>query len=109
MIVLQCWDQQKKFYAAEKPIKIWYVNVDNIVISNLLETKTNFKYLIGHLEKVIRPLVLILTKTSWYLKTSKVKDGDKDKKNKLTSFRINDEKVLDKYKYKSTWTKIQVL
>ena len=36
-----------KFYAAKKPIKIWDVNVDNIVISKLVKTKTNFKYVIG--------------------------------------------------------------
>ena len=35
----------RKFYAD--------VNVDNIVISKLLKTKTNSKYLIGYLDKVI--------------------------------------------------------
>ena len=39
----------------KKPIKIWDVNVDNIVISKLVETKNNPKYLIGHLDDVIRP------------------------------------------------------
>ena len=37
----------KKFYAAKKPMKIWDVNVDNIVILKLIEAKTNSKYLIG--------------------------------------------------------------
>ena len=32
---------------AKKAIKIWDVNVDNIVVSKLVETKTNIKYLIG--------------------------------------------------------------
>ena len=32
---------KEKFYAAKKPIKIWDVNVDNIVVSKLVETKTN--------------------------------------------------------------------
>ena len=41
---------------------------------------------------------------SRYVKTFKVKDGDKDKNNKLMSFRINDKKLLEKYK--ATWTKI---
>ena len=68
-----------KFYDAKRPINIWDVNVDNIVILKLVETKTNFKYLIGYLDKAIRPLVLILPKTSRYVKTSKVKDGDKIK------------------------------
>ena len=39
-----------------------------------------------------------------YIKTFKVKDGDKDK-NKLMSFGIGDEKLLDKNK--TVWTKIE--
>ena len=35
---------------------------------------------------------------SGYVKKLKVKDGDKDKNNKLMSFRIDDEKLLEKYK-----------
>ena len=42
-------------------------------------------------------MVLILTKMSRYVKTFK-KDGDKDQNNKLLSFCINDEKLLEKYK-----------
>ena len=34
---------KEKFYAAKKPMKICDVNVDNIVISKLGETKTNSK------------------------------------------------------------------
>ena len=70
---------KRKIYAAKKPIKIWDVNVDNIVISKLVKTKTNSKYLIGY-SKVVRPLVLIMPKMSGYVKTFKVKDRDKDKK-----------------------------
>ena len=54
--------------------------------------------MIGYLDKVIRPLVLILPKMSGYVKTFKVKDGDKDKINQLMSFCIDDEKLLEKYK-----------
>ena len=90
---------KENFYSAKKPIKIWDVNVDNIVISKLIKTKTNSKYLIGiKFDKAIRPLVLIMPKMSGYVKTFKVKDGDKDKNNKLMSFRIDDEKLLEKYK-----------
>ena len=74
----------------KKPIKIWDVNVDNIDISKLGKTKTNSKYLIGFLDKDIRPLVLIMPKMSGYVKTFKVED----KNNKLMSFRIDDEKLL---------------
>ena len=57
----------KTFYAARNIYNI--VNIDNIVISNLVETKTNSKYLLGYLDKVIRPLVLLLHKMSGYAKT----------------------------------------
>ena len=36
-----------EFYAEKKPIEIWDVNVDNIVVPKLVERKTNCKYLIG--------------------------------------------------------------
>ena len=85
-----------KFYGAKKPINIWDVNVDNTVISKLVETKTNSKYLIGYLDKVIRPLVLVLPKMSGYVKTFKVKDGDNDKKKILMSFPIDNGKLLEK-------------
>ena len=89
---------KERFYAAKKPINIWDLNVDNIVISKLVKTKTNSKYLIGYLDKVIRPLVLIMPEMSGYVKTVKSKDGDKDNNNKFMSFRIDHEKLLEKYK-----------
>ena len=67
-------------------------------ISKLVETTTNSNYLIGHLDNVIRRLVLVLPKMSRYVKTFQVKDGDKGKNNKLMYFRIDDEKLLEKYK-----------
>ena len=48
---------KEEFYGGNKPIKIWYVNADNI--SRLVETKNNSKYLIGYLDKVMGPLVLV--------------------------------------------------
>ena len=53
----------------------------------------------------MRPIVLILPKTCGYIKIFKVKDEDKDKKNKLMYFRINFDKLLEKYK--TIWTKIE--
>ena len=80
-----------KCFMLQNNIKIGNYNVDNIVYSKLVKTKTNSKYLIGvKLDKVIRPLVLIMPKISGYVKTFKVKEGDKDKNNKLMSFCIND-------------------
>ena len=89
---------KKNVYAAKNPIKIWDVNVDNIVISILIEAKTNSKYLIGYQDKAIKSLVLVMPKISGYDETFKVKDGDKDKINKLTSLGIYDEKLLQKYR-----------
>ena len=115
---------KEEFYAAKRPIKICGVNVDNIVISKLVKTKTNSKYLFGYLDKAIsklvktktnskylfgyldkaiRPLVLILPKISGYVKTFKVKEGN----NKSMSFCIDDEKLLGRYK--AIWTNIEDL
>ena len=58
-------------------------------------------------DKAIRPLVLIMPKLSGYVKTFKVKEGDKNKNEKLMSFRIEDEKLLKKCQ--TIWTKIEDL
>ena len=63
--------------------------------------------MIGYLGKVTRPLVLIIPKVSGYVKKYKVKDKDKDKNNKLMSLRIDDEKLLGKYKLFELRLKIQ--
>ena len=85
---------KERFYAARRPIRIWDVNVDDIVISKLVKAKINFKYLIVYLDKVVSPLVLIMPKISGYVKTFKIEEGN----NELMSFHINDEKLLEKYK-----------
>ena len=49
----------------QKTYKNLGCNVDNIVISKLIKTKTNSKHLIGYLDKVnkvAKPLVLIMPK-----------------------------------------------
>ena len=61
--------------------------------------------MIGYLNKAIRPLILIMPKISGYVKTSKVKEGDKSKR--LMSLRVDDEKLLEKCK--AIWTKIEDL
>ena len=98
-------NSKRKVLCCKKTINIWNDKVDNRVISELSETKTNSKYLIGiKCDKVIRPLVLIMSKISGYVKTFKFKDGDKDKSDRLLSFFIDDEKLLQKYE--AIWTKI---
>ena len=49
--------------------------------------------MIGYSDKAIRPLVLIMPKMSAYVQTFKIED----KNNKLISFCIDDEKLLEKY------------
>ena len=56
---------KENLYAAKNQMKIWDVNIDNILISKLVSTKTNLKFLIGYLDKYIRQLVLITSKMSW--------------------------------------------
>ena len=92
-----------RFYAVKRLIKIWDVNVDNIVIWKLVTPKTNSKYLTGYLDKTITPLVMKMPEVSRYVKISKIKEGV----NKLMSFHIGDEKPLEKYK--AIWTKIENL
>ena len=76
---------KEKFYTTKKTYKIWDVNVENIVISKLINTKTSSKYLIGiKFHKAIRALILIMPKMSGYVKTFKVEDKIK----KLMSFHI---------------------
>ena len=94
---------KEKFYVAKRPIKVCDVNVDNIIISKLVKTKSNSKYLMGYSDKAIRALVLIMPKMSGYVKTFKVKE----RSNKLMLFRIDDEKLLERYK--PIWTKIEDL
>ena len=57
----------------------------------------------GYLYEAIRPLVFITPKISGYVKPFKLKDGDKDRSNKLMSFCIDDENIFEKYK--AIWTR----
>ena len=85
---------KEKFFALKKLIKICHINVNNIVISKLVKTKSNSKYLIKYLDKNIRQLVFIMPKMSGYVKPFKCKEGDKDKNYELMSFRIDDVKKV---------------
>ena len=68
-----------------------------------LKQKLILKYLFGYLDKAIRALVLTMPKRSGYVKIFNVKEGD----NKLMSFRIDDEKLLEKYK--AIWIRVEYL
>ena len=97
-------NSKRKVLCCKKTIKIGDVNVDKIIISKLVKTKTSSKYLTRCSDKAIRPLVLIMPKMGGYVKTFKVKE---ETNNKLMSFHIDDEKLFEKYKV--IWTKIEDL
>ena len=78
---------RERFYAPKEPMNVSDVNINKMVISKLIETKTTSKYLIEYLDKFARRLVLIVPKMSGYVKTFKVKDGEKDN-NKLFGLRL---------------------
>ena len=59
--------------------------------------------MIRYLDKTIRPLVLTMPKMGEYVKTFKVREEG----NKLMCFRIDDEKLLEKYE--AIWNKIDDL
>ena len=54
--------------------------------------------MIGYLDKVLRPINLILPKTSGHIKTFTVTDGNKDKNIELMFFHMDDEKLLENIK-----------
>ena len=95
---------KEKFYAPKSPVKIWDVNTDNTVVSKLVEAKSTSKHFIGiKFNKYVRPLVLVMPKMGGYVKTFKVKEVY----NNLMSFRVDDEKLLEKYK--AIWSMIEDL
>ena len=50
---------KEMFYAPKNLMKIWDVNVDNVVISIFVKPKTNSKYWIIYLDKDITPLFFV--------------------------------------------------
>ena len=81
-IIIYDETRYSKLLGSEKCYAIYH-KMRYIVISKSVKTKTSSKYLIEYLHKDIIPLVSIMAKMSGYIKTLKVKDGDKDKSNKL--------------------------
>ena len=59
--------------------------------------------MIEYLDETIRPLALKMPKMSGYVNTFKVKE-----RHKLTSFRIDDKKLLEKYKADSRFKKYYI-
>ena len=86
---------KKKFYAAKTPIKHWDVNIYNVAISNLIETKFDSKSFIGYSDKAIMPLLLIRPKFD-VLRHLKLRMEIKIKTIKLMFFRTDDGKLIRK-------------
>ena len=82
--------EKEEFHGAKKTAKMWDVNVNNTVISKLVEAKNNSKYLIEYLDDIIRSLVLMLSKISGYVK--RFKDNSN---NKLLSLQKDYDKLLE--------------
>ena len=82
---------QKNLYKFELLLWIIYLSQNSLhLVTVIFITKTNSKYLIGSLDKAIRPLILIMPRMSGYVKTFKVED----KNNKLMSYCIDDGKLI---------------
>ena len=82
--------EEEEFHGAKKTAKMWDVNVNNTVISKLVEAKNNSRYLIEYLDDIIRSLVLMLSKISGYVK--RFKDNSN---NKLLSLQKDYDKLLE--------------
>ena len=88
--------KKKEFYDVIKSIKIKGVDVDNILISKLIETKWNY---LNCLNEIICGLISISPKVNGYVTTFKFKDR------KLISLSIDNDKPFEKYK--TIWTKTE--
>ena len=65
---------KEKLYGAKKTANIWDVNVDNVVVSKLIKTKTNpyvFDCILKMMLLLLKPVALMLLKLSGYVKTFK--------------------------------------
>ena len=83
---------KKEFHKSKKPIDLFSVNVNQIVVSDKFKhNKKVFKHFIGYQEgKIVKPLCIILPQMSGYIKY--FENGGKN-----MSFLIKDDKVWDKY------------
>ena len=75
----------------------WDINVVNMVVSKLVETRNNSIFMIGYLDEVIKPLILSISQMYRYVKTFKGKSGN-NKNCNLISLHINDNNLLERCK-----------
>ena len=90
---------KKDFYVSKKAIPLNSVNTSNIVISyRVKHNDGSYKYFVGYLHDVIRPVCVILPQMSGYVKCF-------DNGGKNMSFKIEEESVY--LKYTEIWNKIK--
>ena len=94
-------DNKKNCYASKQAIPLNSINTNNMAVSYRINCNDDaFKYFIGYLhdDDVIRPLCIILSQMSGYIKYF-------DNGGKNMSFKIEDESVY--LKYTEIWNKIK--
>ena len=93
---------KKKFYGSKQGIKLNYIVIESIVVSNTIKINNKFvKYCIGYIiDDSFIPLTLLLPNMSGWIKY--FENGGKN-----MSFRIEDDYVF--IKYNNIWNEIKVL
>ena len=92
---------KKEFHASKQAITLNLVNTNKIVVSDKFKhSDDGFKYFIGYLhdDDIIRPLCIILSQMSGYIKCF-------DNGGKKMSFKVEDESVY--LKHTEIWNKIK--
>ena len=91
---------KKEFHKSKQPIKLDFVNINQIVISDKFKhSDDGFKYFIGYKEgEIVKPLCIMLPQMSGYIKY--FENGGKS-----MSFMLKNDDMLDKYN--EIWDKIK--
>ena len=82
---------KKTFHKPKESIDLLSVNIDRTVVSDKFKhNNEGFKYFIGYLDELVKPLCIILPQMSGYIKSF-------ENSSKSMSFLIKDDKVWDTY------------
>ena len=82
---------KKKVHKSKKPVDLFSVNVDEIIVSDKFKHNKSFKHFIGYQKgEIVKPLCIILPQMSGYIKC--FGNGGNN-----MSFLVKDDEVWDKY------------
>ena len=82
---------KKKVHKSKKPVDLFSVNVDEIIVSDKFKHNESFKHFIGYQkDEIVKPLCIILPQMSGYIKC--FGNGSNN-----MSFLVKDDEVWDKY------------